>query len=142
MEAHGTGTGVGDPVEVRDAFGGPQRDSLLHFCSTKGNIGHNEATAGVAGRIKVLLLMRHGKMPKKTSHSLLSPKIPPFGDHYMAIPKGTLPRDPPTRVACVDSYGAAGSSSAVMMREKPSSSVPASPMRLSEYPHSFCCVST
>ncbi|KAJ8128197.1 hypothetical protein O1611_g5440 [Lasiodiplodia mahajangana] len=137
VEAHGTGTGVGDPVEVRsirDAFGGLQRDSLLHFGSIKGNIGHTEATAGVAGLIKVLLMMRHGKIPKQASHNVLNPKIPSFNLHKMAIPKGTLPWNPPTRLACVNSYGAAGSNSAVIIREKPSSGVTTAPVQLSKYP--------
>lgn len=66
VEAHGTGARVGDPVEVRsirDAYGGPQRYSLLHFASIKGNIGHTKTAAGVAGLIKVLLMMKHGKIP-------------------------------------------------------------------------------
>ncbi|KAI0862679.1 BcPKS19, polyketide synthase [Xylaria cubensis] len=137
VEAHGTGTGVGDPVEVRsirDAFGGPQRDSLLHFGSVKGNIGHTEATAGVAGLIKVLLMMRHRKIPMQASHKLLNPKIIPFDQDKMAIPKGTLPWNPPTRLACVNSYGAAGSNSAVMIREKPLSSVTTAPVQISKYP--------
>ncbi|KAI0905937.1 BcPKS19, polyketide synthase [Ustulina deusta] len=136
-EAHGTGTGVGDPVEVRsirDAFGGPQRDTILHFGSVKGNIGHTESTAGVAGLIKVLLMMRHGKIPKQASHNTLNPKITPFDRDQMAIPKRTLPWNPPTRLACVNSYGAAGSNSAVMLREKPFSSVTAMPLQLSKYP--------
>ncbi|KAI1195589.1 BcPKS19, polyketide synthase [Nemania serpens] len=137
VEAHGTGTGVGDPVEVRsirDAFGGPQRDALLHFGSVKGNIGHTEATAGIAGLIKVLLMMRHGKIPKQASHNLLNPKIIPFHHDQMAIPKATLPWNPPTRLACVNSYGAAGSNSAVMVREKPLSGARAAPTQLSKYP--------
>ncbi|TGJ87742.1 hypothetical protein E0Z10_g1069 [Xylaria hypoxylon] len=137
VEAHGTGTGVGDPVEVRsirDAFGGPQRDSVLHFGSIKGNIGHTEATAGIAGLIKVLLMMRHGMIPKQASHNTLNPKIPPFDHDRMAISKWTLPWNPPTRLACVNSYGAAGSNSAVMLREKPSTSATAVPLRLSKYP--------
>ncbi|KAI1140804.1 BcPKS19, polyketide synthase [Hypoxylon sp. FL0543] len=137
VEAHGTGTGVGDPVEVRsirDAFGGPHRDSLLHFGSIKGNIGHTEATAGIAGLIKVLLMMRHGKIPKQASHNALNPKIPPFDQDQMAIPRNVLPWKPPTRLACVNSYGAAGSNSAVIVREKPSSSIAPAPVHLSKYP--------
>ncbi|KAI0542223.1 BcPKS19, polyketide synthase [Xylaria digitata] len=137
VEAHGTGTGVGDPVEVRsirDAFGGRQRESLLHFGSIKGNIGHTEATAGIAGLIKVLLMMRHGKIPKQASHSTLNPKITPFDQDQMAIPKRTLPWNPPTRLACINSYGAAGSNSAVMLREKPSSSIAAAPVKLLKCP--------
>lgn len=145
VEAHGTGTGVGDPVEVRsirDAFGGPQRDSLLHFGSVKGNIGHTEATAGIAGLIKVLLMMRHGKIPKQASHNSLNPKIPPFHHDRMAIPKATLPWNPPTRLACVNSYGAAGSNSAVMVREKPFSGVRVAPTQLSKYPVILSAAST
>ncbi|KAI1115963.1 BcPKS19, polyketide synthase [Nemania sp. NC0429] len=145
VEAHGTGTGVGDPVEVRsirDAFGGPQRDSLLHFGSVKGNIGHTEATAGVAGLIKVLLMMRHGKIPKQASHNSVNPKILPFHNDRMAIPKATLPWNPPTRLACVNSYGAAGSNSAVMIREKPLSGVRVTPMQLSKYPVILSAAST
>ncbi|GAP87780.1 putative thiolase-like protein [Rosellinia necatrix] len=137
VEAHGTGTGVGDPVEVRsirDAFGGPQRDSLLHFSSVKGNIGHTEATAGVAGLIKVLLMMRHSKIPKQANHNVLNPKIIPFHNDQMAIPQESLLWSPPTKLACVNSYGAAGSNSAVMICEKPFSSARAAPVQLSRFP--------
>ncbi|KAI0408576.1 BcPKS19, polyketide synthase [Xylaria palmicola] len=137
VEAHGTGTGVGDPVEVRsirDTFGGPDRDSLLYFGSVKGNIGHTEATAGVAGLIKVLLMMRHGKIPQQASHRLLNPKILPFEQDRMAIPKATLPWNPPTQLACVNSYGAAGSNSAVIIREKPFSSAAAVSAQFPKYP--------
>lgn len=145
VEAHGTGTGVGDPVEVRsirDAFGGPQRDSLLHFGSVKGNIGHTEATAGIAGLIKVLLMMRHGKIPKQASHNVLNPKILPFQQDQMAIPKAALPWNPPTRLACVNSYGAAGSNSAVMVREKPFSGAKKAPKQLPKYPVILSAAST
>ena len=78
VEAHGTGTGVGDFVEcesIREAFGGPSRDTTLRFGSIKGNFGHTEATAGIAGVIKVLLMMQYGKIPAQASHTNLNPKI-------------------------------------------------------------------
>ncbi|KAL5360632.1 hypothetical protein BJX96DRAFT_165303 [Aspergillus floccosus] len=140
IEAHGTGTGVGDPIEVRslrDAFGGPHRDSLLHFASIKGNIGHTEATAGVAGLVKVLLMMRHRQIPAQASHKSLNPKIPSFDQHQMAIPRRILPWNAPFLLACVNSYGAAGSNSAVMLRQKPSYARPPSPVQLSKYPVCF-----
>ncbi|KAK6079334.1 beta-ketoacyl synthase [Seiridium cupressi] len=124
VEAHGPGTGVGDPIEVRsirDAFGGPQRDSLVHFGSIKGNIGHTEATAGIAGLIKIL-------------HKRLNPKIPAFDQHQMAISRATIPWQAPSLLACVNSYGAAGSNSAVIVRQKPSYSNTRAPVELSKYP--------
>ncbi|ETS78026.1 hypothetical protein PFICI_10088 [Pestalotiopsis fici W106-1] len=122
VEAHGTGTGVGDPIEVRsirDAFGGPQRDSILHFGSIKGNIGHAEASAGVAGLVKVLLMMQHKKITAQASHQSVNPKIPAFDKSQMKISRGIIPWEAPYLLACVNSYGAAGSNSAVMVREKP-----------------------
>ena len=122
VEAHGTGTGVGDPVEcesIREAFGGPSRNTTLHFGSIKGNVGHTEATAGIAGVIKVLLMMQHGKIPAQASHTKLNPKIPSFEQDRMEIPRSILPWTPSFRLACINSYGAAGSNSAVMIRQQP-----------------------
>ena len=122
VEAHGTGTGVGDPIEcesIREAFGGPWRDTTLHFGSIKGNLGHTEATAGVAGVIKVLLMMQYGKIPAQASHTTLNPKIQSFEPDRMEIPHETLPWTSASRLACINSYGAAGSNSSVMIRQKP-----------------------
>ncbi|CZR52558.1 related to polyketide synthase [Phialocephala subalpina] len=138
VEAHGTGTGVGDPIEVtglRDGFGSPSRKELLHFSSMKGNIGHTEGTAGVAGLIKVLLMLQHGKIPPQASFSVVNSNIPSFGEYRMDIPRHVLPWESPVRIACVNSYGAAGSNAAILVRQKPnvpsglSTSIP-----LSHYP--------
>ncbi|KAF2644665.1 BcPKS19, polyketide synthase [Massarina eburnea CBS 473.64] len=137
VEAHGMGTSVGDPVEVRsirDAFGGPHRDSPLYFSSIKGNIGHTEASAGISGLIKVLLMMKHGKIPKQASYSALNPKIPSFSQDKLAIPTTTLPWNPPFRLACVNSHGIAGSNSTVLLRDKPSLPTTRAAMQLSRYP--------
>ena len=126
VEAHGTGTGVGDPIEcesIREAFGGPSRDTTLHFGSIKGNVGHTEATAGVAGVIKVLMMMQHGIIPPQASHTKLNPKIPSFEPDRMEIPRSTLPWNSSLHLACVNSYGAAGSNSAVMLRQKPANRI-------------------
>lgn len=137
VEAHGTGTGVGDPVEVasiRTAFGGPQRHSTLHFGSIKGNLGHSEATAGVAGLVKVLLQMKNGKIPMQASHNSLNPKIPPLEMDRMGIPRSLLPWDSPNRLACVTSYGAAGSNSAVLLGDGPPRKTTGRPLPLPNYP--------
>jgi len=86
IEAHGTGTALGDPVEInglKKAFA--QLNSKLdkqslrkHYCgvgSVKTNIGHLESAAGIAGVIKVLLALRHGKIPASIQFSELNPFI-------------------------------------------------------------------
>ncbi|KAK8051649.1 Beta-ketoacyl synthase [Apiospora rasikravindrae] len=119
VEAHGTGTTVGDPIEVRslrDAFGGAsRRDSTLYFSSLKGNMGHAESAAGVAGLIKVLLMLKHGQIPPQASHQSLHPAIPALEPDRMAVPRQLTPWRSARQVACVNSYGAAGSNSAVMV---------------------------
>jgi acyl transferase domain-containing protein/acyl carrier protein/2-polyprenyl-3-methyl-5-hydroxy-6-metoxy-1,4-benzoquinol methylase len=123
VEAHGTGTGVGDPVEVgsiRDTFGSASRDSVLHFASIKGNIGHTEATAGVAGLMKVLLMMQHGKIPPQASHHNLNPKIAALEPDRIAIPRSLKPWKEDVKLALVNSYGAAGSNSAIVVAQGPS----------------------
>lgn len=119
---------------IRDAFGGSDRKSVLHFASIKGNIGHTEATAGIAGLIKVLLMMRHRQIPAQASHSSLNPKLPNFADHRMKIPLSVVPWKASSLVACVNSYGAAGSNSALLIREKPTSGCSITHEPLSTYP--------
>lgn len=67
VETHGTGTQAGDPNEllsIRGAFcNGRDPGNLLHFTSIKANIGHCEAASGGAALAKLLLMMRHGKIP-------------------------------------------------------------------------------
>ncbi|MFJ6485021.1 SDR family NAD(P)-dependent oxidoreductase [Streptomyces sp. NPDC091682] len=65
VEAHGTGTPLGDPIEIRgltQAFGDTVRPGSVPVGSLKGNIGHTEAAAAVAGLTKVLLQLRHGTL--------------------------------------------------------------------------------
>ena len=145
VEAHGTGTGVGDPVEcrsIREAFAGASRETNLHFGSVKGNIGHTEATAGIAGLIKVLLMMQHGKIPAQASHKSLNPKIPALGPDKMVIPKSIVSWNPPTRIAMVNSYGAAGSNSAALIRQYEWKAIKPVASQLSKYPLFISAAST
>ena len=79
LEAHGTGTELGDPVEVHAAAGvycrdrGPDRPLLLG--SVKTNVGHLEAAAGIAGLIKVILSMNSGVIPRHLHFEEPNPRI-------------------------------------------------------------------
>ena len=68
VEAHGTGSQLGDPIEVRAAaavYGrGRDADCPLVLGTAKTNIGHLEAAAGIAGLIKVMLAMKQGMIPR------------------------------------------------------------------------------
>ena len=64
IEAHGTGTRLGDPIEARAlgmVFKGRKDEVLIG--SVKSNIGHLQASAGVASVMKVILAMQHGMIP-------------------------------------------------------------------------------
>lgn len=122
VEAHGTGTNVGDPIEVqglRQVFGNQiSPKSALHFSSIKGNIGHAESASGVAGVIKTLLMMRHGKIPPQASLDTLNSSITALGLDGLHIPrKVTEWKNEFGRIACVSNYGAAGSNAVLVLRE-------------------------
>ncbi|NWU63280.1 PATK synthase, partial [Pterocles burchelli] len=74
IEAHGTGTAAGDPIEA-ESIGSvicknrSSQVSILKIGSVKGNIGHTESAAGAAGLIKVLLMMHHGKIVPSLHYS-------------------------------------------------------------------------
>ena len=79
LEAHGTGTEVGDPIELNsaaEAYGrGRHPGRPLLVGSIKTNVGHLEPTAGVAGLMKALLAMRHGVIPKHLHFNNPNPRV-------------------------------------------------------------------
>jgi acyl transferase domain-containing protein/acyl-CoA synthetase (AMP-forming)/AMP-acid ligase II/NADPH:quinone reductase-like Zn-dependent oxidoreductase/acyl carrier protein len=79
LEAHGTGTALGDPIEVRAAaatYGiGRSPGRPLMIGSVKTNIGHLEAAAGIAGLIKAVLSLQHGVIPKHLNFTTPSNRI-------------------------------------------------------------------
>lgn len=84
--------------------------------------------------IKVLLMMKHRLITPQASHETLNPKIPDFGQHQMSIARENMPWEASELLACINSYGAAGSNSAVMVRQGPSRKPQRSVVQLSKFP--------
>ncbi|KAJ6170952.1 polyketide synthase [Penicillium chermesinum] len=124
VELHGTGTQAGDPVElhsVRRALCQDRSpDNLLHLTSIKANIGHCEAASGAAGLAKLVLMMKHNRIPPQISLKVLNPRIQKLGDDGAVIDKEGAPwpqiRGQP-RMAMLNNFGAGGSNGAVLLQE-------------------------
>ena len=120
IEAHGTGTALGDPIELRalNAVFGNNRKLLVGTAKT--NIGHLEAAAGIAGVIKVILAFHHGVIPQNLHFTAPNPHIP-WDDYQIAIPTKPTPWpegiDRP--VAGVSSFGFSGTNAHVILEAPP-----------------------
>ncbi|KAK8023204.1 polyketide synthase [Apiospora marii] len=94
VEAHGTGTKAGDPIEAEAIYRtigqGASPKRKLWIGSVKPNIGHLEATAGVAGIIKGILALEHGLIPPNLHFTRANPAIP-FEEWNMAVPTKLTP---------------------------------------------------
>ena len=139
LEAHGTGTSLGDPIEIAGlakAFGQFTQDK--QFCaigSVKSNIGHCEGAAGIAGITKVLLQMQHRKLVPSLHTEELNPYIEfaqtPF-KVQQDLTDWELPRTANgangalgSRIAGVSSFGAGGANAHVVLQEWPAGEPPA-----------------
>jgi len=135
LEAHGTGTALGDPIEIQ-AIGntlcaGRDAEAPLVIGSVKTNIGHLEAAAGVAGLIKTALVLHHGEVPPHLHFTTPSPRIPWDGLN-LTIPTQTVPwtRNGWPRIAGVSSFGMSGTNAFAVLEEAPAESArPVGPER-------------
>ena len=124
LEAHGTGTPLGDPIEVQAAAAayGASRDAdrPLLMGSVKTNIGHLESASGAAGLIKVVLSLQHEVLPQSLHFENPSPHIPwdslPVRVVDKAIPWQANGRP---RRAGVSSFGFTGTNAHVLIEEAP-----------------------
>jgi acyl transferase domain-containing protein len=127
VEAHGTSTQAGDPLEmesVRSIFSRKTStlsyDGNLYIGSIKGNLGHCETAAGVVGLLKVLTMIKHSQVPPQANYNKLNPKIALLEPDGLAIARSLRGWNVPFRAALVNSYGAAGSNCALLCCEMPS----------------------
>jgi phthiocerol/phenolphthiocerol synthesis type-I polyketide synthase C len=129
IEAHGTGTGRGDPVEAtalgrvvgRERTGGP-----LPIGSVKTNIGHTEATAGLAGLLKVLLAIRHREVPATRHSGALNPDID-FEGLNVSVALDPIPLPASSFFLGVNSFGWGGTNAHVVVADPPAFSPASAP---------------
>ncbi|KAL7934622.1 hypothetical protein V8C35DRAFT_279778 [Trichoderma chlorosporum] len=146
VEAHGTGTALGDPIEsrsIRDVFGNPSRSrrEKTYLGSLKSNIGHTEATSGLSGLIKVLLMMQKGVIPPQALLKNLNPAIGPLEPSGMAIAASKVPWTTQFKAACVNNYGASGTNAAMIVAQPPNIKSRSSSASVATYPVSITAFS-
>ncbi|WP_408891269.1 type I polyketide synthase [Myxococcus faecalis] len=124
VEAHGTGTPLGDPIEVRalQKVFAPGRDASrpLGLGSIKTNVGHLEAAAGIAGLMKVVLMLQHREIPPHLHLARPTTAIP-WSEVPISIPTRLRPWDKASgrRVAGVSSFGLSGINAHLLVEEAP-----------------------
>ncbi|MGH8571114.1 MAG: type I polyketide synthase, partial [Gammaproteobacteria bacterium] len=133
LETHGTGTSLGDPIEVRSLAAALNQERAagdpLLIGSVKTNIGHLEAAAGIAGLIKVVLALKHGTIPASLHFQTPNPNIR-WDEARVAVTgrETPWPRRGERRVAGVSSFGISGTNAHVVLEEAPPPATAADPM--------------
>jgi amino acid adenylation domain-containing protein len=129
VEAHGTATPLGDPVEVEaltQVF--RERSERVGYCrlgSIKGNLGHMVAAAGVAGLIKTALSLHREQLPPSLHCSRPTPRIAWDDSPFRLVDRLTdWPRTGLPRRAAVSSFGVGGTNAHVVLEEAPAAALP------------------
>lgn len=123
VEAHGTATPLGDPIEIEGltmAFGSVEQRQFCRIGSIKSNMGHLTAAAGVAGLIKTVLALHHRQIPPTINFSEANPAIPFANSPFVVNDKLTdwIVTNGPRR-AGVSSLGVGGTNVHVVLEEAP-----------------------
>ncbi|WP_326984028.1 beta-ketoacyl synthase N-terminal-like domain-containing protein [Chryseobacterium sp. MYb264] len=119
IEAHGTGTEIGDPIEMNSIIHllPKQRETPVYVGTVKSNLGHLEAAAGVAGFIKTVLALEHKKIPGNLHFNTPSAHIN-WEDSCIEIPKKTVEwESEKPRTAAISSFGLSGTNAHIVLQE-------------------------
>jgi amino acid adenylation domain-containing protein len=137
IEAHGTGTPLGDPIEVAaltDAFraGGSSARGTCALGTAKTHIGHLDVAAGAAGVIKTILQFEHEQIPPLLHYTKPNPRIDFANSPFTPVAKPLpWPRGARPRIAGVSAFGVGGTNAHVVLQEPPPPA-PAPPPRARE----------
>ncbi|HEU5382932.1 MAG TPA: SDR family NAD(P)-dependent oxidoreductase [Ktedonobacteraceae bacterium] len=122
VEAHGSGTPLGDPIEIEaiNTVLGRDRQAGQNLLvgSVKTNIGHLAGAAGIAGLIKTVLALQHKEIPAHLNVKAPNPYIP-WQELPITLPDQTIswPTEQEPRVAGVSSFGWSGTNAHVLLEE-------------------------
>jgi phthiocerol/phenolphthiocerol synthesis type-I polyketide synthase A len=123
IEAHGTGTALGDPIELgalHQVFGERNGSAPLVLGSVKTNLGHLESAAGIAGFIKTVLTVQHGYIPRHLHFTELTPNAVEGASKFTIAADGMpWPAVGRARRAGVSSFGVSGTNAHVVLEQAP-----------------------
>lgn len=132
IECHGTGTPMGDPIEIaalNDAFGRANGPATIAIGSVKPNIGHLDTAAGVAGFIKLVQAIRHREIPPSINYEAPNPAVDFAGGPFYV--NDTLSPWPDTAGlparGGISSLGVGGTNAHVVVEEAPALERPSGP---------------
>lgn len=120
IEAHGTGTPLGDPIELAalNTVYGVERPEKLVVGSIKTNMGHLEAAAGVAGFIKLVLSIQHQTIPRHLHFDTPNPYID-WNNIAIEVPTEQRQWNAPVRIAGLSSFGFSGTNCHIIVEQPP-----------------------
>jgi phthiocerol/phenolphthiocerol synthesis type-I polyketide synthase E len=124
LEAHGTGTALGDPVEVRALHrvfrAATARRGFCALGTVKSNIGHLDVAAGIAGLIKAVLVLEHREIPPSVHFERPNPRIDfAEGPFYVNRELAPWPAGEAPRRAGVSAFGFGGTNAHLVLEEAP-----------------------
>ena len=123
IEAHGTGTALGDPIELgalHQVFGERNGSAPLVLGSVKTNLGHLESAAGITGFIKAVLTVQHGYIPAHLHFTELTPNAVEGASKFTIAADGMdWPAVGRARRAGVSSFGVSGTNAHVVLEQAP-----------------------